>query len=66
TRQGCTRQGCRLQGCRLQGWETLTFDRHAMTSLHRNPEKAQRQERLWINPKMARHFAQGEQQPLFG
>ncbi|MBU2754998.1 DNA adenine methylase [Acidithiobacillus sp. CV18-2] len=48
------------------GWEILTFDRHAMTSLHRDQQKSQRQECLWINPKMARHFAQGTQQSLFG
>ncbi|WP_414041475.1 DNA adenine methylase [Acidithiobacillus sp. M4-SHS-6] len=43
------------------GWETLSFPRKAMTSLHHNNDQSQREERVWINPKLAKHL-HGQQQ----
>ena len=43
------------------GWETLSFPRKAMSSLHRDTDQSQREERVWINPRLAAHF-QGRQQ----
>ncbi len=38
------------------GWKTLSFPRKAMSSLHHNSDKSQREERVWINPKLAGHM----------
>lgn len=43
------------------GWKTLSFPRKALSSLHRDKERAQREERIWLNPKLAQHFDKSRQ-----
>ena len=47
------------------GWKTLSFPRKALSSLHRDKERAQREERVWLNPPLAKHFSQNRQASLF-
>ncbi|MCY0872888.1 MAG: DNA adenine methylase [Acidithiobacillus caldus] len=47
------------------GWKTLSFPRKALSSLHRDKERASREERVWLNPPLAEHFARNRQVSLF-
>ena len=47
------------------GWETLAFAKKAMSSLHRDTDQSQREERVWINEKLARHFQRRQQITMF-
>jgi len=47
------------------GWETLTFAKKAMSSLHHNTDQSQREERVWINPRLAKHWQKRQQVTLF-
>ena len=47
------------------GWETLSFPRKALSSLHRDTDKSQREERVWINPKLAGHLNDQQQITMF-
>jgi DNA adenine methylase len=47
------------------GWETLSFPRKALSSLHRDTDQSQREERVWINPRLARHLEGRQQITLF-
>ena len=43
------------------GWKTLSFHRKALSSLHRDTDQSQREERVWINSRLA-GYLDGQQQ----
>ncbi len=47
------------------GWETLSFHRKALSSLHRDTDQSQREERVWINHKLAGHLDGRQQITMF-
>ena len=47
------------------GWKTLAFPRKALSSLHHNSDKSQREERVWINPKLSGHMNVQQQITMF-
>ncbi len=47
------------------GWKTLSFPRKALSSLHRDTDQSQREERVWINSRLAGHLDGRQQITMF-
>lgn len=42
------------------GWEVRRFPKKAMASLHHDTDASQREECVWLNPRLAQHFRSGQ------